>query len=68
MTLEAVSVAVPAVLSMTLRDFEPAMRAALEGKPALRSLEASATVSFVLIRFQLASTALTVRMKAVPAV
>ena len=38
------------------------------GSTALASLEVIATVSFVLIRFQLASTALTVTLKAVPAV
>ena len=65
---EAVTVAVPAVFSVTLKLFVPELSAALAGKTALASLEVIATVSFVLIRFQLASTALTVTLKAVPAV
>src|SRR5215212_5381394 len=47
----------------------PATRAALAARLALVSLELSATVSVtVLTRFQLASTALTVTSKALPAV
>ena len=65
---EAVMVALPAVLSVTLRLFVPFTRLALAGKVALASLDVMAIVSFVLTRFQLASTALTVTLKAVPAV
>ena len=57
---EAVTVQVPAVLLVTLKVLVPATRAALAGKVALASLEVIATVSLVLTRFQLASTALTV--------
>ena len=46
----------------------PALNAALAGRLALLSLEAIATVSFVLIKFQFASTALTVTLNADPAV
>src|SRR5438477_465534 len=64
-----VTVALPAVLSVTLNVRVPAARAAFEGKAALASLEVMLTVSVaVLIRFQLASTALAVTLKAVPAV
>src|SRR5437667_463757 len=64
----AVNVRVPAVLRVTLKLLAPPTSAALPGKVALTSLEAMATVSLVLIRFQLASTALTVTLNAVPAV
>src|SRR6266851_3945223 len=67
-TSEAVTVAFPPVLRVTLRFLLPLTRAALAGNVALASLEVKATVSLVLIRFQLASTALTVTLKAVPAV
>ena len=64
-----VTVALPAVLSVTLRVLVPATRAALAGKAALASLEVIPTMSVtVLIKFQLASTALTVTLKEVPAV
>ena len=46
----------------------PATSAAFAGRVALASLEVSATVSVELTRFQLASTALTVTLKALPAV
>ena len=46
----------------------PLTSAALAGKVALASLELMATLSLVLTTFQLASTALTVTLKAVPAV
>ena len=46
----------------------PPTRAASAGKLALLSLEVRWTVSLVLTAFQLASTALTVTLKAVPAV
>src|SRR5207237_981742 len=64
----AVTVALPAVLSVTLKACVPALRAAFAGKVALLSLEVIPTVSLVLTRFQLASTALTVTLNAVPAV
>src|SRR5437773_1228499 len=64
---EAVSVALPAVLKVTLKFFVPLTSAALAGKVALPSVQAMATVSLVLITFQFASTALTVTLKAVPA-
>ncbi len=67
-TSEAVTVRLPAVLSVTLKVCVPAASAALAGRPALASLEVMATVSLVLTRFQLASTALTVTVKGVPAV
>ena len=68
MTSEAVTVAVPAVFRVTLRVLVPATSAALAGSAALASLEVMATVSFVLTRFQLASTEFTVTLNAVPAV
>ena len=46
----------------------PATSGALAGSAALVSLELMATVSLVLITFQLASTALTVALNALPAV
>src|SRR6266702_4212480 len=64
---EEVSVALPAVLRVTLKLLAPLTSAALAGKAALRSLELMATVSLVFTRFQLASTALTVTLKGVPA-
>src|SRR5437868_5378082 len=67
-TSEAVTLALPAVLAVTLKVFAPFTRAALAGKPALRSFEVIATVSLVVTKFQLASTALTVRVNGVPAV
>src|SRR6266699_2295533 len=57
---EAVSVALPAVLRVTLRLLAPLTNAALAGKAALRSLELMATVSLVLTIFQYGSAALTV--------
>jgi hypothetical protein len=38
-TLEAVTVALGAVFNVTLKVWEPALKAALAGKPALASLE-----------------------------
>src|SRR5260370_15323587 len=67
-TSEAVRVAMPAVLSVTLKVLLPLTRAALGGKDALASLEAIAMVSLVFTTFQFESTALTVTLKAVPAV
>src|SRR6266404_4182611 len=64
----AVTVGLPAVLRVTLKLFVPLDSGALPGKVALRSEEVIPTVSFVFTRFQLASTALTVTLKALPAV
>src|SRR5438552_314573 len=65
----AVSVQVPAVLSVTLRFRVPAANAVFAGKVAALSVEVIPTVLVtVLTTFQLASTALTVTVKAVPAV
>src|SRR5262249_14729998 len=66
-TSEPVRVADPAVLRVTLRTLLPPDNVAFAGKRAFGSLEVTATVSLVLTRFQLASTALTVTLKAVPA-
>src|SRR5438876_3069480 len=65
---EVVSVRLPAVLRVTLKFCVPATSAALLGSTALLSLEVMPTRSLVMIKFQLASTALTVTLKAVPAV
>src|SRR5437899_10489652 len=65
---DAVRVAVPEVLSVTLRALLPLTRLVLAGRAALASDDVKATVSLVLTTFQLASTALTVTVKAVPAV
>src|SRR5205823_4862021 len=63
-TLLAVTVKLPAVLKVTLKAFVPATSAALAGNVALASLEVIFTVSVtVLIKFQFASTALTVTLK-----
>src|SRR5438093_533299 len=67
-TSDAVTVALPAVLNVTLKLFVPPTSAALAGRAALASLEVIATVSLVLTTFQLASTALTVTLNALPAV
>src|SRR6266581_7003428 len=65
----AVTVALPAVFKVTEKVLVPLTNAALAGKTALVSEAVSLTVSVtVLIKFQFASTALTVTMKAVPAV
>src|SRR5262245_58585299 len=54
----------PDSLSETLNCLVPATNAALAGRPAKRSLELRAVISVtVLTRFQLSSTALTVRLK-----
>src|ERR1043166_2934270 len=66
-TSEPVTVALPPVFNVTLKLLVPLTSAALAGSVALLSLEVIATVSFVLIKFQFASTALTVTLKAVPA-
>src|SRR5215831_13400033 len=67
-TSEAVIVALPTVLSVTLKLWLPLTNAALDGSAAFRSLELIETVSFVLTTFQFASTALTVTLNGVPAV
>src|SRR5262249_10902109 len=67
-TSEAVTVAVPAVFSVTLATLLPLTSAPLPGSVAFASLEVIETVSFVLTTFQFASTAFTVTLKAVPAV
>jgi len=67
-TFEALTVAVPTVLSVTLKLLVPDTSAASAGKPALLSVEVRWTVSFVPTTFQLASTALTVTLKGVPAI
>ena len=65
---EAVRVLAPAVLRVTLKVCVPAANAALLGRAAFPSLDVIPTLSLVLIKFQLESTALTVTVKAVPAV
>src|SRR5260370_27222464 len=66
---EAVTVCRPPDLRVTLKDFVPATSAALAGRTAFASEEVMAAVSVALvIRFQFASTALTVTLNAVPAV
>src|SRR5437899_2270286 len=67
LTSLAVTVRVPEVFKVTLKLCVPFTRAALGGKAAFPSVEVMATVSLVLTTFQLASTALTVTVKAVPA-
>src|SRR5207237_3082957 len=65
----AVTVRLPAVFRVTLKFFVPATNAALAGNVALTSLEVIPAMSLiVLTKFQLASTALTVTVKGVPAV
>jgi uncharacterized protein YbjT (DUF2867 family) len=65
----AVNVRLPAVFSVIEKDLVPAAKAALAGSPAFTSEEVMATTSVALFTaFQLASTALTVTVKAVPAV
>ena len=67
-TSDAVSVWLPAVLKVTLRACVPETRAVLAGRVALVSVQAIAITSVTLvIRFQKASTALTVTLRAVPA-
>src|SRR5436190_625806 len=65
----AVTVRPPDVFSVTLKVCEPLTNDALAGRTALASLELIPTLSLILDRkFQFASTALTVTLKAVPAV
>src|SRR5207245_1029214 len=68
-TSVAVTVRLPAVFRLMLKIPVPLSSAPLEGKLALLSDEVRPTVSVALVtRFQLASTPLTVTLKAVPAV
>ena len=63
-----VRVLLPTVLSVTLRVLVPAINTVLAGSVALLSEEVILTVSpMVSIRFQLASTAMTVTLNGVPA-
>src|SRR5438128_5450153 len=64
----AVIVCEGAVLSVTLKVFVPADNAPLAGRVALESLDVIPTVWVLLTRFQFASTALAVTVKAVPVV
>ena len=64
----AVKVFEPAVFGVTESVLVPATSAVLAGSVALASVEVMPTVSVELTRFQLASTALTVTLKAPPAV
>src|SRR6266536_4329099 len=63
----AVCVCEPPVLSVTLTVRVPADNAPLAGQVALESVEVMPTVWVLPTRFQLASTALTVTLNAVPA-
>src|SRR5437867_1822393 len=68
-TLVTVTVKVPAVLKVTLKALVPDTKAASGGSVADASLERIRTVSVtVLTKFQLASTALTVTAKRMPAI
>ena len=65
----AVTVALPPVLSVRLKALVPEAKVALAGNVALPSLEVMPTVSVAVpTTFQLASTPLTVTVKAAPAV
>src|SRR6266542_831370 len=64
----AVTVRLPAVFRLTLKVCVPATRAALAGSAALASEDVIPIMSVTVVtRFQFASTALTVTLKAVPA-
>src|SRR5258708_39626071 len=65
---DAVTVLLPAVLNVTLKFCVPAASAVLPGRTALVSVQLMPIGSFVLITFQLASTAFTVTVKAVLAI
>src|SRR5204863_5355998 len=65
---DAVIEAVPAVLKVRLKVFDPLTSEALPGSVALVSVQVMAMVSLVLTTFQLASTPLTVTVNAAPAV
>src|SRR5207248_226627 len=64
----AVMVELPAVLNVTLKVLIPATRAALAGSVSFGSVVVMPTVWVELATFQKSSTALTVTLKAVPAV
>src|SRR5947209_5587687 len=64
----AVTVSAPAVLNVILNDAEPPASGALDGSTAFASLDVIATLSFVVMRFQLASTAFTDTLNDDPAV
>ena len=64
----AVKVFEPAVFGVTERVLVPATSAVLAGRVALASVEVMPTVSVEETTFQLASTALTVTLKLLPAV
>src|SRR5436190_1479828 len=65
---EAVIVQLPTLLKVTAKVLVPPVRAALAGWVSLASVVVMPTVSVLLARFQFASTALTVTLKAVPAI
>ena len=65
---DAVNVDEPAVFGVIENVLVPATRAAFAGSVALASVEVMPTVSVELTTFQFASTALTVTVKAPPAV
>jgi len=67
-TSESVTVWLPAVLKVTLKERLPFTSAALDGGVEFGSDKETAIRSFVLTRFQKLSTALAVTLKAVPAV
>ena len=67
-TSEAVIVRLPAVFNVTPNVPLPFASVAFAGKVAFGSVALIVTVSFVLTTFQKVSTALTVTLKAVPAV
>src|SRR5207249_1971236 len=65
-TSVAVIVQLPALLKVTAKVLVPPVRAALAGWVSLASVVVMPTVSVPMTRFQFASTALTVTLKAVP--
>src|SRR6185503_17092441 len=66
--LEAVIVQLPALFMVTAKVRVPAVIAALAGSVSLASVVVMPTVWVLLTTFQVASTALTVTLKAVPAI
>src|SRR6266568_6958593 len=64
----AVTVGLPTVLSVTLKDFVPLTSAAFAGNVAPPSLEVMAITSELLTGFQLASTAFTVTLNGTPVI
>src|SRR5262245_26380110 len=64
----AVRVQLPAVLLVRAKLLVPETSAALAGRTSFGSVDVMLTVSLVLIKFQFASTALTITLKPVPAV